>query len=260
MILRFIEKIGDKTINIFKEFYLALEFSILCLLHMINPQSYNSVMRRSLVRQIYYTSITILPTFTLIAFLFGSIVIGTIISIATKYSLQVEIGSIIVNFVINEFSPIFTALFISFHSSILISKKLAHINFENEVDVIDNIVLPRIISGILSTLMLSILFSIIIIISAYIFISLFMGIDFHSYKQLLFDAFEINNIVILFFKSIIFGFLTMFIPIYAGIHIARNNLSKRISLINTLVKLFFAIFFVEVCSLLFLALLNFEGV
>ena len=256
MLLKFVEKIGDKTITLFREFYLALEFSILCLLHMINPRSYNSTMQRSLVHQIYHTSITILPTFTLIAFLFGSIVIGTIISIATKYNLQIQIGSIIVNFVINEFSPIFTALFISLRSGTLINKKLAFIDFENEVDLIDNIVLPRIISGILSTLTLSILFSIIMIVSAYIFISLFMGIDFHSYKQLLFNAFEINNIVILFFKSIAFGFVVMLIPIYHGLRIAQNNLAKRISLINTLVKLFFAIFFIEVFSLLLLALFN----
>lgn len=259
MILRFIEKIGAKTINILKEFYLALEFSILCILHMLDPRSYTSTMQRSLVHQIYHTSITILPTFTFIAFLFGSIVIGTIISIATKYNLQVQIGSIIVNFVINEFSPIFTALFISLRSGILISKKLAFIDVENEVNLIDNIVLPRIISGIISTLTLSILFSVIMIISAYIFISLFLGMDFHSYKQLLFEAFEINNLLIFLFKSITFGFVTMFIPIYNGLHIARNNLEKRISLIHTLVKLFFAIFFIEVFSMLFLALLNLQG-
>lgn len=254
--LRFIETVGDKTIKIFINFYQALEFSVLCILHMINPRSYNSTMQRSLVHQIYHTSITLLPTFTLIAFLFGSIIIGTIISIATKYNLQLQIGSIIVNFVINEFSPIFTALFISLRSGTLINKKLAQIDFHNEVDLIDNIVLPRIINGMLSTLSLSILFSIIVIVSAYTFISVFMGIDFHSYTQLLFDAFEFHNIVILFFKSITFGFITMLIPIYNGLHIARNNLEKRISLINTLVKLFFAIFFIEVFSLLLLVLLN----
>lgn len=256
MILKFIEKIGDKTISIFQNFYNALEFSILCLLHMINPRSYNDKMWSSLVEQIYHTSITIIPIFSIIAFTFGSIIIGIVISIATEYNLQVGIGSIIVNFVINEFSPIFTALFISLRSGTLISKKLALTNIEDEVNLIDNIVLPRIISGILSTVTLSILFSIIMIASGYFSIYFFIGMDFHTYKQLLFEALSLKNIIIFFFKSISFGFLLMFIPIYSGIVVSKNKLTKRISLIHTLIKLFLAIFFIEIFALLFVSLLE----
>ncbi len=255
-ILSFIEKIGDKTINAFLSFYKILEFSILCLIHILNPRSYNQKMRISLVNQIYHTSITIAPVYSLIAFVFGFVIIGIFISLATKFNLQLQIGSLIVNFVVNEFSPIFTALFISLRSGTLIHRKLALIDLNNEVDLINNIVLPRIISGMLSTLTLSILLSLIMLASGYIFIFFFMGMDIHTYKQLLYDAFNIHNVVILFFKSLALGFITMLIPIYNALHIAQNKLSQRISLINTLVKLFFAIFFIEVFSLLLLALLN----
>lgn len=256
MILKFVETIGDKTIDVFASFYQAFTFAVFCFFHMMSPQSYNETMQKALVHQIYHTSITIIPIFSLIALVFGSIIIGIVISLATNFNLQVGIGSIIVNFVVNEFSPIFTALFISLRSGTLISKKLALIDITNEVDLIDNTILPRILSGILSTVTLSILFATIMIMSGYVSVYFFIGMDFHTYEQLLYGALSLDNIFIFFFKTISFGFIVMFIPIYNGISVSKNKLTKRISLIDTLIKLFFAIFFVEIFALLFVSLLE----
>lgn len=254
--LTFIEAIGAKTINALSSFYNLIAFATLCLMHMIYPLSYTQKMRTSLVKQVYHTSITIAPIYSIIAFVFGSVIIGIFISLATKFNLQLQLGSLIVNFVVNEFSPIFTALFIALRSGTLINKKLSLVNLNDEENFIDTLVLPRLISGMLSTLSLSILLSLIMLISGYIFIFFYMGMDLHTYKQLLYDAFNISNVITLFFKSLALGFIVMLIPIYNGIQIAQNKLSQKISLIHTLIKLFFAIFFIEVLSLLFLALLS----
>lgn len=256
MILQTVENIGGTTIKAFSAFYGVLEFALLCILDILNPSSYNPKMRASLIHQIYYTSIVVIPIFSLIAFFFGSIIIGIVISVATEFNLQISIGSIIVNFVINEFSPMFTALFIALRSATLISKKISLTDTNNDAELMNNIILPRIISGMLSTLSLSILFSIIMIMSGYVFIYFFIGMDFHTYQQLLFDAITIKNIFILLLKSTALGFFTILIPIYSGLQVSKNKLKKKISLIDTLIKLFFAIFFIEMFSLLLIALLE----
>jgi len=256
--IKFIENIGDKTINIFHSIYEALKFTFLCLIHMINPKSYNPAMRMVLIKQIYFTAVTILPLFIVMASIFGSIIIGIVIVVATQYALQDKIGSIIVTFVINEFSPFFTALLISLRSSTAVNTEIAIMNVNKElntlqeydIDLIDYLFLPRIISGVISVTFLSILFALIMLSSGYLFTLFYMGMDLHIYTSLLLNAVEIKDLIVMLLKSIAFGFVIMLIPIYSGFHTGNSYSAIPISVLNGMVRLFIAIFFIEVLALL----------
>jgi phospholipid/cholesterol/gamma-HCH transport system permease protein len=255
--LKFIESIGDKTINSFSSIIEALQFTLICFIHMIKPKSYNPAMRMVLTKQIYFTAVTIIPLFMMMAFLFGSIIIGVVISLATEYSLQDKIGSIIITFVLDEFSPFFTALLISLRSGTAVNTEIAVMNVNKElntlkeykIDLIDYLFLPRIISGVISVTSLSILFAIIMLSSGYIFTLFYMNMDLHTYKYLLLDAIEIKDFLILLFKSMAFGFVIMIIPIYSGLKATNAYTAIPISVLNGMMKLFIAIFFIEVLSL-----------
>lgn len=255
--IKFIENIGEKTINSLSSFNEALQFTFICLGHMLQPKSYNPAMRMVLTKQIYFTAVTIIPLFIMMAFLFGSVIIGVVISLATQYSLQDKIGSIIVTFVIDEFSPFFTALLISLRSGTAVNTEIAVMNVNKELNMlkeyninfIDYLFLPRIISGIISVTSLSILFAIIMLSSGYLFTLFYMNMDLHTYKYLLLDAIEVKDLVVLLLKSIAFGFVTMLIPIYSGFKMANSYTTIPISVLNGMVKLFIAIFFIEVLSL-----------
>ena len=255
--IRFIENIGEKTINSLSSFNEAFKFAFICLGHMLQPKSYNPAMRMVLTKQIYFTAVTIIPLFMMMAFIFGSIIIGVVISLATEYSLQDKIGSIIITFVLDEFSPFFTALLISLRSGTAVNTEIAVMNVNKElntlraynINLIDYLFLPRIISGIVSVTSLSILFAIIMLSSGYIFTLFYMNMDLHTYKYLLLDAIEVKDIVVLLLKSIAFGFVIMLIPIYSGLKTANAYTAIPISVLNGMVKLFIAIFFIEVLSL-----------
>jgi len=258
MLLRFIEGVGDKTLNSLHSIYESLEFSFICLVHMINPKSYNSAMRMVLTKQIYFTAVGILPLFSVMAFLFGSIIIGVVIALATEYSLQNKIGSIIISFVLDEFAPFFVALLISLRSGTAINTEIAVMNVNKElntlrsygIDLIDYLFLPRIISGIISVTSLTVLFAIIMLSSGYLYTLFYMNMDLHTYSLLLINAIEVKDIVILLLKSIAFGFVTMLIPIYSGLTTGNSYTAIPISVLNGMVKLFIALFFIEVLSLL----------
>ncbi len=258
MILKFIESIGDKTISTISSIYEALKFSTLCFIHLFNPYSYNPAMRMVLVKQIYFTAVTLIPLFMTMAFVFGSVIIGIVIVLATKFNLQLQTGSIIVTFVINEFAPFFTALLISLRSGTAINTEIAVMNVNNElntlegykIDIIDYLFLPRIISGVLSTIFLSILFAFIMISSGYIFTLFYLNMDLHAYTFLILDALEVHDVIILLLKSTAFGFVTMLIPIYSGLKTVHSNVAIPISVLNGMVKLFIAIFLIEVLSLI----------
>ncbi|MEA3330443.1 MAG: ABC transporter permease [Campylobacterota bacterium] len=258
MLIKFIEDIGAKTIHSISSLYEALKFTYICIIHMLRPSSYNPAMRMVLTKQIYFTAIQIIPLFIMMALFFGSIVIGVVISLATEYKLQDEIGSIIIAFVIDEFSPFFTALLISLRSGTAINTEIAVMKVNNElntlkeykIDLIDYLFLPRIISGIISVTSLSIVFALIMLSSGYLFTLFYMNMDFHTYKYLLISAIEVQDVLILLFKGIAFGFVTMLIPLYSGLKTAKSYTAIPISVLNGMVKLFIAIFFIEVLSLL----------
>lgn len=258
MLLNFIENIGDKTISIFSSIYESIKFTAICLLHIFNPKSYNPAMRMVLTKQIYFTAVGIIPLFIMMAFLFGSVIIGVVISLATEYGLQDKIGSILITFVIDEFSPFFTALLISLRSGTAINTEIAVMKVNKElntlkeynIDIIDYLFLPRIISGVVSVVSLSILFAVIMLSSGYLFTLFYMNMDLHTYKLLLLSAIEVRDIIILLVKSVAFGFLTMLIPLYSGLKTGDSYTAIPISVLNGMVKLFIGLFFIEVLSLL----------
>jgi len=225
---------------------------------MVRPKSYNPAMRMVLTKQIYFTAVTIVPLFVMMAFIFGSVIIGVVIALATEYNLQDKIGSIIVTFVIDEFSPFFTALLISLRSGTAINTEIAVMNVNKElntlkqynINLIDYLFLPRIISGIISITSLSIIFALIMLSSGYVFTLFYMNMDLHTYKYLLMNAIEVKDLVTLLVKSIAFGFVIMLIPIYSGLKTGSAYTAIPISVLNGMVKLFIAIFLIEVLSLL----------
>ncbi len=254
----FIEKLGAKTIRTISSIFEVVRFVLLIFLHLINPKSYNPAMRMVLTKQIYFTAIGIIPIFTIMAFLFGSVIIGVVIYLSTEYSLQSEIGSIIVTFVINEFSPFFTALLISLRSGAAVNTEIAVMSVHKElstlkeyrVDLIDYLFLPRIISGVISVTSLSILFALIMLASGYVFTFFYMNMDFNTYKYLLLNAIEVGDVLTLVFKSFAYGFVVMLIPIYSGLKTDNHYTAIPISVLNGMMRLFIAIFLIEVLSLI----------
>ena len=262
MVLRYIESIGEKSIKTFSSLYEVIQFTAICFSHMFNPNSYNPAMRMVLVKQIYFTAVGVIPLFITMAILFGSVIIGVVILVATEYSLQDKIGSIIITFVVDEFAPFFTALLISLRSGAAVNTEIAVMSVNKElntlraykIDLIDYLFLPRIISGMISVTALSILFAIIMLSSGYIFTFFYMGMDFNTYSYLLINAITVNDLLILFFKGVAFGIVIMLIPIYSALKTHDSYSSIPISVLNGMVKLFVYIFSIEVVSLLIQAL------
>lgn len=258
MLIKILENIGAKVISFSSSLYDILKFIFLCLLHMLNTKSYNPAMRMVLVKQIYFTAVEIIPLFIVMAILFGSVIIGVVIYLATEYSLQEHIGSIIVKFVVDEFAPFFTALLISLRSGAAINSEIAVMKVNKElnslssykIDLIDYLFLPRIISGIFSITSLSILFAIIMLNSGFFFAFFYMDMDFYTYKYLIISSVEIGDIFVLLLKGLAFGLVSMLIPIYSGLKTQNSYTAIPISVLNGMIMLFIALFLIEVVSLL----------
>jgi phospholipid/cholesterol/gamma-HCH transport system permease protein len=224
---------------------------------MLQRKSYNAAMIKVLINQIYFTTIQLLGLFLIMAGLFGFVIIGAVIATAVNFGLEQSIGSIVVTFVLDVFAVFFTVLLISLRSGAAVATEIAVMNVNKElnfletykIDLIDYLVIPRIISGIISVTTLSIIFAVTMMLSGFLFVFSFLNMDFETYVILIFNAMQIENFVLLFVKSIIYGFIIMAIPIYSGLQAKEAYTQIPIAVLNGMVKLFIAIFLVEVISL-----------
>ncbi|MBN2824960.1 MAG: ABC transporter permease [Campylobacterales bacterium] len=257
MIVAWIDTLGAKTIKGSIRAFDIFRFAWVILSHLVRPSSYNPAMRSVIVKQIYFTAVEIIPMFMIIAVVFGSVIIGVVISFAATYNLQAHIGSIIITFVMNEFAPFFTALLIALRSGTAINTEIAVMHVNNElnalkaygIDIIDYLFLPRIIGGMMSITLLSLMFAIIMIASGYLFTLFYMDMHINTYKRLLIDAVGGVDILIQIGKSLLFGFVTISIPLYSGLKTGTSYTAIPISVLRGMVRLFLTLFFIEVLSL-----------
>jgi phospholipid/cholesterol/gamma-HCH transport system permease protein len=249
----FFESIGESVIKLFNDVTEALHFSKLCVIHLFLPKSYHPAMQSVLLKQIYFTVVQILPFFLLIGILFGSLSIGYVITLAIQYGLRDQIGSILLGFIFYEFAPIFTALLIALRSGAAVNTEIAVMQVSGELDtlkkfnigLIDYLFLPRIISGMISNVALSLLFAMLMLVGGYLFTLLYMNMNLQTYTYTLFHSVEISHLVILIIKSMSFGFVIMLIPIYSGLTATKTFSAIPIAVLKGMVRLFIAIFTIE---------------
>jgi phospholipid/cholesterol/gamma-HCH transport system permease protein len=165
----------------------------------------------------------------------------------------------LIGFIFNEFAPIFTAILIALRSGAAVNTEIAVMQVSGELDtlkqfnigLIEYLFLPRIISGVISTVTLAVLFAIIMLIGGFFFSLIFIGMDITTYLNTLLLSVEITNVAYLVFKSAAFGFVIMLIPIYSGLTTIKAFNAIPISVLKGMMHLFIAIFTIEVISFLF---------
>ncbi|MBU1217967.1 ABC transporter permease [bacterium] len=253
MIKSIIENIGGKTIDAFVSIFSALKITFLSVVFLFFPTSYKQQARETLVKQIYFTALEPLALFLFLAFLFGTSILGAIISLIIEYNLQDKIGLTIIKFSINEFAPFFTALFIALHSGAHINVNLMQKKQDNKLETstesLMQILLPRVLAGMFSTLILSALVATIVVMSGYVFTLFYLNMELNGYIYTLMRAIEPSDLFVFITKTLLFGFLSMFIPVYLAIKSKNKPELLANTLLKNMLKLLVVLFFIEVLSL-----------
>jgi phospholipid/cholesterol/gamma-HCH transport system permease protein len=258
LVLGFLEYIGDIIVENLRNLVNFHKFAIICFLNILNPKSYNTASKKILIEEIYYTSIKILPLFLLSAVIFGAIFMGFIVSLSIKYSLKIYLSNIIVKFIIVEFIPFFIALFISLRTGLRVGIKIARMRVNDEfnslerykIDIMKYQITPRAVGSMISFLSLSILFSIIMILSGYVFMFFSINMNFHAFIATLIKVVSIKDILLFTIKSLFFGFIIIAIPSFSGSIIKKRYIEIPLFISTSMLILFAFIFITEVISLI----------
>lgn len=252
-----LEDIGRLEISTSKSFIDTISFAFKVAGRMFQPRIYNSAMRMVLVNQIYFTSVQILPVFLVVSTVLGSLLIGIVFQLLKQLNLIDYLGNVLMGLIVTELSPLITVFFITLRSSSAINTEMAVMKVDGEIktleifriDVIDYLLIPRIINGIISLVLLSSLFSIVLMAGGIIFSWVIFGISMDVYSNILLKSADFSDIVVSLIKCAVFGFFIALIPIQSGLRASREFTSIPISVSSGMVNVFTAIIIIEVLSL-----------
>jgi phospholipid/cholesterol/gamma-HCH transport system permease protein len=256
--MTFLENIGRLTLQETKSFAEIFFFAGKVLYRIFKPDTYNSATRMVLVNQIYFTSVQLLPTFITVSIIFGSLLIGIVFQLLKNLGLTDFFGNVLIGLIVTELSPFFTVLLITLRSSSAINTEMAVMTVNKEiktletfrVNVINYLLVPRIINGIISIVLLSALFSIVLIVSGILFSRVIFGISIDIYLNILLNSANFSDIVIALVKCAAFGFFITLIPIHFGLRASHELTSIPIVVSRGMVSVFAAILIIEVLSLI----------
>lgn len=233
-------------------------YAVTILLKIFSRRTYNSATRSVLTNQIYFTSVQILPLFLVVSVLLGTLFIGMIFQTIKNLGLDEYLGTILIGFVVTELSPFVFVLLIALRSGSAINTEIAVMKVNRElftlsvfgIDVIDYLFVPRIVSGVISLVLLSGLFSIILVVSGFLFSHIIFNMEFSAYANLVANSVLFSDMAILLFKCTAFGFCVTFIPILHGMKTSYMLTSIPVSVMQGMIRVFAAIITVEVLSLI----------
>src|SRR5450759_1455260 len=228
--MSFLEKIGHFETNLSKSFTDIFFFAGIVLLRMFRRKTYSSAMRSVLVNQIYFTSVQILPVFITVSIIFGYLLIGIVFQLLKGLGLTVFFGNVLMGLIVTELSPFFTVLLITLRSGSAINAEMAVMKVNREIktletfhiDVVNYLLVPRVINGVVSLVLLSSLFSIVLMFSGILFSKIIFGISIDAYINILLNFANFSDIVIALVKCAVVGFFIALIPIRFGVRASRG--------------------------------------
>jgi phospholipid/cholesterol/gamma-HCH transport system permease protein len=256
--ISFWDNLGQRVVFSLSTFVDTSAFALKVFGRILRRKTYSSAMREVLVNQIYFTSVQILPSFLLVSIIFGSLLIGIVFTLLKGFGLTELIGHVLMGLVVTELCPFLTVLLITLRSSVAINTEMAVMKVNREVhtleafriDVIDYLLAPRVINGIISIVLLSSLFAIVLLVSGILFASLIFGMNVDVYTEIILNSTSFFDIIMALFKCAVYGFFITLIPIRQGLQASYDLTSIPISVSGGMVKVFAAIIIIEVMSLL----------
>lgn len=252
-----LEYIGRKTIRATDVLRDLFAFAGQVLSRMFNPASYNSATRAVIASQIYFTAVQILPLFAFVAILTGILGIGIGINLLKGLTFTDTLVRLIMAFLITEVAPLTTVALITLRSGAAMNTEISVMKVNKElralelfnIDPIGYLYMPRVLTGVITVVLLSGISVVLILTSGLLSSNLFFGVALDFQTNLLLQAIDFSDIVLLLFKALALGFFITLIPIWFGLTASRELTSIPVAVLNGMLKVFIAIVTIEVLTL-----------
>lgn len=253
-----VEYIGRMTMPYAASLADTASFSLRAITRIFRRSTYNSANLTILINQIYFTSVEVLALLLGIAVISGIVLIGIGLEFIKGLGFSDILLRILMAFIIAEVSPLTTVILIALRSSAAMNTEIAVMKVNRElaaleayrISPLNYLFVPRILTGMISVVILSSLFALAVLLSGLVFSGVVFGTSLKFNVNLLLNATEFADIVILLVKGIALGFFITVIPISSGLKATVELTSIPVAVLNGMVKVFIAIVIIEVLTLI----------
>lgn len=210
------------------------------------------------LRQIYFTGVQIIRVKIIIAIIIGLGLVGSLGKFLMNIGAYQQIGVVFVIVVIREIAPFLTALLLSLRSATAVGAEISMMKLGGEIrainahgiDEFSYLILPRVFAGIVCSFSLSVFFAAVAVTVGYFFLSFQLHITFDYMVMLIFDALNVNDILCFIYKTVLFGFILMTLPIFTSLGVGKATTDVPIALLKGMMRVFYGLIFVEVTGFL----------
>ena len=221
------------------------------------PATWNRATFDNVIRQVYFTAVQALYVFLPYTLVIIGVIVAIIVSTARGLGLSYLADDLVIRVLTLELLPFLTALFVALRSGSAINTEVALMQVTREMDALRHCgvdplhfeFLPRVAGGVLSVLALSLLAGFISLIAAYLGLYGLSPAGATYFSMTVANVFSGPSMLGWVVKCVLFGLVVTSVPIAAGLETAAKTYSVPISVLKGMMRVFFALVFIEVLSL-----------
>ncbi len=230
------EKIGKKIISYIDYLGGISALFVFSFVEIISARMKGDKAGRKLIKdiikkQILFTGYDALTIISIIALSLGVVIIIQSVTQLMAFGVETMIGKILNTVILRELGPILTAIIIIGRSGTAIATEIGNMKVNHEIEALEAmgidtlrfVVFPRIVGGMVSVTALTIYFSFVGILGGFIVASFYLTIPFSKFFDIIFTTMELNDLMILFIKSIVFGAIITTLSVYYGFKVKMSS-------------------------------------
>lgn len=236
-----------------------LRFAGVAVVGTLSPSTYNSATRQVVQKQIYFTAWEIFPGFIALAAILSWLISSIVVHVARDFGLFDYALEMIIRVLVLELLPFTTVLFVALRTSAAINTEVALMQINNElealrrsgVDPVTYELIPRVIGGTTSVLALTAVSTVVALLvsNAVVYDASILAMPSDDFAQTVGKVLDAPTLLLLGAKTVAFGLAVTVIPIAEALETPQKLFHAPISVLRGMVKLFFAIMFIELGAL-----------
>lgn len=209
--------------------------------------------QRLTLKQVWFTGVQVLPLVSLVGITFSGSLIALGYLNLQSIGAEEFFGSFLRFGILMELGPLLIALMVIARSGTAMTADIASQTIRGETDILLVhgmsvhllIIVPRLIAGCLSTLLLSVFFMLMIYGGLFFWAPIF-SVNFEEIRRNVLDPLEVADIQILALKSLVFGLTMAVVASYKGLNVKRDIRDLPRASSQAVVSSIIAIFLLDV--------------
>ena len=249
--------IGRKTLRWFTGWWQIIHLGAQLLVLALSPSSYREPNRAVIARHITLGAAPTLLWFTLLSSLISLVLIRIVVVTAASYGLSQYALQMVVRVLVLELIPLTAAVFVALRISLPDGREIARMRARGElealraqgVDPVRREVLPRVIAGVFSVLMLAAVAGVVTLVLAYLTVYGFTLEGFERYTRTVGRVFSPAVTLIFTIKTLLLSLAVALLPVASALYDLPRTRSRTSAELQALIRLFLVMLLIEAASL-----------